>query len=66
MLSAMLLIPALVFLWNIRSQRRILSEGRVAMGIIKKSRRSKDGEVYSYDFTLPEGRVVAGDTTPAR
>jgi len=66
MLSGMLLIPALVLPWIIRSQRRLLSEGRVAMGIVKKSRRSKDGRVYSYDFTLPEGRVVSGRTHSKR
>jgi hypothetical protein len=51
--------------WMLRFQRRLLSEGKAAMGIVRKSRRSSHGKkVITYEYVLPGGRVIKRTSGP--
>jgi len=52
--------PSFLFWGLIRRQKRLLSEGRPAPGVITRLRRTDKQFVAYYDFTLLSGQVVKG------
>jgi len=60
-----LLFGGVVLSTILRSQKRLLSDGKAAPGIVRKSRRSSHGKhVYTYEFTLPGGQTVTRKSGP--
>jgi Protein of unknown function (DUF3592) len=58
---------ATVLLWTLRLQRHLLSEGKAAMGIIRKTRRSGHGKnVVTYAYKVPGGSIIQRKSGPVR
>ena len=60
LVSGELVAIALVLTILLRKQMRLLTEGRPAPGIVTGQRRTKDGTVIRYDFTLLNGATAKG------
>lgn len=63
-------IPAfggLVLLGKLRSDRQLLSEGKAAMGIVRKTHRSSHGQrAVTYEYALPGGSILKKRSGPTR
>ena len=60
LVSGELVAIALVLAMLLRKQMRLLTEGRPAPGIVTGWRRTKNGTVIRYDFTLLNGATAKG------
>ncbi len=50
--------------WSLQRQRRLLTEGRPAPGIVTRLSRTKGGMQVYYDFLLLSGSVAKGSSGP--
>ncbi len=50
----------------IRSQRRLLSEGRPALAVVSKHTKGQHGQVSHYEFQVLSGATAAGRCGPAK
>ena len=57
---------ALLLTLPLRSQARLLAEGRPARGIVTAHRKTKDGTVVRYEFALLSGAHAKGKSGPLR
>ena len=59
-------LPAFLLLCLIQRQRRLLSEGRPAPGVVTRHRRTDKQVVVYYDFALLSGQVMKGKSSSGR
>ena len=60
LVSGELAVIAVILAMLLRKQVRLLTEGRPAPGIVTGQRRTKDGTVIRYEFTLLNGATAKG------
>ena len=66
LLSASLAIGALLPVFALRREKRLLAEGRAAAAVVTGYGRTKQGKLVKYEFRAPDGAKISGRSGPVK